>query len=265
MTQAMHLVLLVEDDPAIRNVLQMLFELNNFRVVTADTCERAIREAQSHRPDLCLVDLGLPDHDGLQFIRQTRLWSPVPIIVLTARTLEAQRLAAFEAGADDYVIKPFSNQELLARVRAILRRVARGHRPDEVLLLGAVLVDMGRRVARHEDGRELRLTPLEFRILECLARHIDCVVTHSQLIKEVWGPRHADTRSLRVYIASLRRKLEPKSGRPRFILTEPGLGFRLCSEQIRSEAHLTEPSQRLKNELENTDAPPSQIAAGQPL
>jgi two-component system, OmpR family, KDP operon response regulator KdpE len=235
MTQAMHLVLLVEDDPAIRNVLLMLFELSNFRVVTADTCERAIRETQSHRPDICLVDLGLPDHDGLQFIRQTRLWSPVPIIVLTARTLEAQRLAAFEAGADDYVIKPFSNQELLARVRAILRRVTRGNRPDAMLLLGAVSVDMGRRISRHDDGRQLRLTPLEFRILECLARHIDSVVTHAQLIKEVWGPRHTDTRSLRVYIASLRRKLEITPSRPRFILTEPGLGFRLCSERPRSE------------------------------
>jgi two-component system KDP operon response regulator KdpE len=264
MTQAMHLVLLVEDDPAIRNVLLMLFELNNFRVVTAGTCERAIREAQSHRPDLCLVDLGLPDHDGLQFIRQTRLWSPVPIIVLTARTLEAQRLAAFEAGADDYVIKPFSNQELLARVRAILRRVARGPRPDDVLLLGAVLVDMGRRVARHEDGRQLRLTPLEFRILECLARHIDSVVTHSQLIKEVWGPRHADTRSLRVYIASLRRKLEFKSSRPRFILTEPGLGFRLRSESPSRNQHQIAEDPSVTAAFEDPDMPSSHKSAGQP-
>ena len=265
MTQAMHLVLLVEDDPAIRDVLNMLFELNNFRVVIADTCERAIREAQSHRPDLCLVDLGLPDHDGLHFIRQTRLWSPVPIIVLTARTLEAQRLAAFEAGADDYVIKPFSNQELLARVRAILRRVARGNLPDAILLLGAVSVDMGRRVARHEDGRELRLTPLEFRLLECLARHIDSVVTHSQLIKEVWGPRHADTRSLRVYIASLRRKLELKSSRPRFILTEPGLGFRLCSERPRSEGHLLAEDPSLRPPPDDADSPSPRTAVGQPL
>ena len=238
MTQAMHLVLLVEDDRAIRDVLHMLFELNSFRVVSADTCERAIIKAQSYRPDICLVDLGLPDHDGLQFIQQTRLWSPVPIIVLTARTLEAQRLAAFEAGADDYVIKPFSNQELLARVRAILRRVTRGDRADAVVRLGAVSVDMGRRVARRDDGGELRLTPLEFRILECLARHIDSVVTHSQLIKQVWGPRHTDTRSLRVYIASLRRKLELQSSRPRFILTEPGLGFRLCSERPNCEENL---------------------------
>ena len=235
MTQAMHLVLIVEDDPAISGILRMLFELNHCRVVTADTCERALREVQSHRPDICLVDLGLPDRDGLQFIEKTRLWSPVPIIVLTARTLEAQRLAAFEAGADDYVTKPFSNPELLARVRAILRRVARGDRSDTVLTLGPVSVDMGRRVARHKDGRELRLTPLEFRILECLGRHIDSVVTHAQLIKEVWGPRRTDTRSLRVYIASLRRKLEVVPGRPRFIVTEPSLGFRLVSEPRSSD------------------------------
>jgi two-component system KDP operon response regulator KdpE len=265
MTDAMHLVLLVEDDPAIRSVLLMLLELDGFRVVTAGTCERAIREAQSHRPDICLIDLGLPDRDGLQFIRQTRLWSPVPIIVLTARSLESQRLAAFEAGADDYVVKPFSNHELLARVRAILRRVARGNRADDVLSLGAVKVDMGRRVAHHDDGRELRLTPLEFRILECLARHIDCVVTHSQLIKEVWGPLHTDTRSLRVYIASLRRKLELRSSRPRFILTEPGLGFRLCSEQSDSDSPFA--SERASNSStpEYSGAPFSRKVRGQPL
>jgi two-component system KDP operon response regulator KdpE len=236
----MHLVLLVEDDPAIRDVLALLFELNNFRVVTADTCERALREAQSHRPDICLVDLGLPDRDGLQFIQKTRSWSPVPIIVLTARTLEAQRLAAFDAGADDYVTKPFSNQELLARVRAILRRITRGEHPDAILRLGAVTVDMGRRVASHGNDQELRLTPLEFRILECLARHMDSVVTHAQLIKEVWGPRRTDTRALRVYIASLRRKLEVTAGRPQFIITEPGLGFRLVSEAKESAAEQTE-------------------------
>jgi two-component system KDP operon response regulator KdpE len=247
MTQAMHLVLLVEDDPAIRGVLRILFELNNCRVVAADTCERALRDVQSYRPDVCLVDLGLPDQDGLQFIQKTRLWSPVPIIVLTARTLESQSLAAFEAGADDYVTKPFSNPELLARVRAILRRVTRGDRPDAVLTLGPVSVDMGRRVARHENGHELRLTPLEFRILECLGRHIDSVVTHTQLIKEVWGPRRTDTRSLRVYIASLRRKLEATPGRPRFIITEPGLGFRLVSE-IRSSEESTAPGNEARRE-----------------
>ncbi len=228
MTEAMHLVLLVEDDPAIRDVVRLLLELNNFRVAVAPTCRIGILEAQSHRPDLCIVDLGLPDRDGLHFIERTRAWSPVPIIVLTSRTVEHQRLAAFEAGADDYLTKPFSNPELMVRIRSLLRRAVRGSRPDGVLTIGAVSVDVGRRVARHQNGKELRLTPLEFRILECLARHVDNVVPHSQLITEVWGPRETDTRSLRIYIASLRRKLELEPTQPKHIITEPGLGFRLA-------------------------------------
>jgi two-component system KDP operon response regulator KdpE len=230
MTIAMHLVLIVEDDPAIRELLRLLFEMNNFRVVMADTCNLGIRQAQSHRPDICIVDLGLPDNDGLLFIQRVRAWSPVPIAVLTARVAESQRLAAFEAGADDYILKPYSNPELLARVRAMLRRAVRVTSPDTVLKLGNVSVDLGRRVAQRQPGVELRLTPLEFKILECLARHIDSVVTQSQLITEVWGPRHADTRSLRVHIASLRKKVETVPARPKHIITEPGLGFRLVSD-----------------------------------
>lgn len=230
MTDSQHLVLTVEDDSGIQKVLRMLFEANGLRVVDAQTAERGLHAARVHRPDVVIVDLGLPDRDGLNVITGIRAWSPVPIIVLSARTAEASRVTAFELGADDYVAKPFSAPELLARVRAILRRHARGDRPMAVLELDDVSVDLGRRIVRRRDGTALRLTPLEHRILATLARSPDRVVSHSTLIKEVWGPHRDDARALRVYIGSLRRKLEADPCRPRHILTESGVGYRLASE-----------------------------------
>ncbi|MGO9991769.1 MAG: response regulator [Steroidobacteraceae bacterium] len=227
MTEAMHLVLIFEDDHAIQAILRMLFEANGFRVVIADTAARGEQDARLNRPDIVIVDLGLPDRDGLNVITAIRAWSPVPIIVLSARTAEGQRLAAFEKGADDYVIKPFSPPELLARVRAIVRRHVRGALPMGVLQLGDVSIDLGRRVAFRRDGRDVRLTPLEHRILETLARHGDRVVTHTALIRQVWGPHRDDARALRVYIGSLRKKLEVDPSRPQHILTELGVGYRL--------------------------------------
>jgi two-component system KDP operon response regulator KdpE len=227
MTDAMHAILIVEDDPAIQNVLRILFEANGLRVVVAETARRGEHSAKLNRPDIVVIDLGLPDGDGLQVISAIRAWSSVPIIIVSARTAEAQRLAAFENGADDYVLKPFSAPELLARVRAMIRRHARADRPKGVLQLGEVLVDMTLRVARNRDGREVRFTPLEYRILESLLRHGDRIMTHAALINEVWGPTRDDTRALRVYIGSLRRKLEGDPSRPRHILTELGIGYRL--------------------------------------
>jgi two-component system, OmpR family, KDP operon response regulator KdpE len=232
MTRAMHRILVVEDDPALRRILSMLFETNGLRVVAADTCDLATRQAQTHRPDLCILDLGLPDSDGVNFIHKVRSWSPVAIIVLSARLAESQRVAAFEAGADDYVIKPFSGPELLARVRAIMRRLARNEQPQAVLSLGNATVDLGNRITRGPKGEEAHLTPLEHRILECLARHADSVVTHAQVLKEVWGPHQADLRSLRVYVASLRRKLEVDPAQPKYIVTEAGIGYRLVTEML---------------------------------
>jgi two-component system KDP operon response regulator KdpE len=180
-----------------------------------------------------IVDLGLPDRDGVNVITAVRAWSPVPIIVLSARVEEAQRVLAFDKGADDYVVKPFSAPELLARVRALLRRHVRGDLPMAVLRLGDVTVDLGRRTVSRSDGREVRLTPLEHRILETLARHGGGIVTHSVLLKEVWGPGRDDSRALRVYIGALRRKLESEPSRPKYIVTEPNIGYRLVVEPER--------------------------------
>jgi two-component system, OmpR family, KDP operon response regulator KdpE len=227
-TEAMHLVLIFEDDEGMQSILRMLFEANGFRVVIAATAARGEQDARLYRPDVVVVDLGLPDRDGLNVIAAIRAWSSVPIVVLTGQTAEAQRLAAFELGADDYVMKPFSAPELLARVRAIGRRHVRGNLPMGVLDLGEISVDMTRRVARRSDGREVRLTPLEHRVLETLARSGGRIVTHATLIREVWGPHRQDSRALRVYIGSLRRKLEVDPGRPHYIRTELGVGYRLA-------------------------------------
>ncbi len=237
MTEAMHVILIVEDDEAIQSVLRMLFEGNGFRVVVAATAARGEVAAKLHKPDIIVVDLGLPDDDGVSLIGRIRAWSPVPLIVLSARVAETQRVAAFDRGADDYVLKPFSAPELLARTRAMLRRHVRGALPMGVLQLGAVSIDMSRRVVQTQEGREVRLTPIEHRILESLVRHGDRIVTHAALIREVWGPNRDDSRALRVYIGSLRRKLEPDPGRPKHILTELGIGYRLVFPTDHEQAH----------------------------
>ena len=224
----MHLALIVEDDRAIQDVLRILFESSGFRVVISDTARLGESDVRLHRPDVVVVDLALPDGDGINVIGAIRTWSSVPIIVLSARTEEAQRIAALEKGADDYVTKPFSAPELMARVRAVLRRHVRGELPMGLLQLGKVSIDLGKRTARHVDGREVKLTPLEHRILETLVRHADRIVTHPTLLKEVWGPHRDDSQALRVYIGNLRKKLEEDPGRPRYIVTEAGVGYRLA-------------------------------------
>jgi two-component system KDP operon response regulator KdpE len=227
MTQSMHQILVIEDDASIREVLQALLGSGGFRVIEAATAARADIEARAHKPDLLLVDLGLPDGDGLTVIRNVRSWSPVPIVVLSARTMEEQKIAALDAGADDYITKPFSAAELLARVRAALRRNVRARDQTPLLVFGAVQVDLQRRDANGPDG-PVHLTPLEFRVLECMARHSGMIVMQTQLIREVWGPGHqGDSRSLRVCMRNLRAKLEPLPHRPQYLVTEAGLGYRL--------------------------------------
>ena len=223
----MHQVLVVEDDDGIRNVLRVLLEGENYRIVEAATAQRAEIEARSHKPDLLLVDLGLPDGDGLDVIRRVRAWSPVPIVVLSARTLEAQKIAALDAGADDYVTKPFSAPELLARVRASLRRNVRGTERIATFRIGEAEIDLDRRHAAGPDG-EIHLTPLEYRVLECLVRHSGRIVRPELLLRESWGPhKSGDTRTLRVCVKNLRNKLEPDPRRPQFLVNEVGLGYRL--------------------------------------
>ncbi len=230
MTQAMYQVLIIEDEPAFRTVLRVLLEAQGYRCVEADTALRAEIEARSHKPDLLLIDLGLPDGDGLSVIRRVRAWSQVPIVVLSARTMEEQKIAALDAGADDYVSKPFSTPELLARLRAALRRDVRGAAPAAALQFGPLQVDLARREARGADG-EVHFTPLEYRVLTCLARHLGSIVMQRQLIREVWGPeRQDDSRSLRVCIKNLRAKLEPDPRQPRYLVTETGLGYRLRAD-----------------------------------
>ena len=227
MTQAMHQILVIEDEPAIRAVLCVLLEEENYRVIEAASAARGEIEARSHKPDLLLVDLGLPDEDGVALIRRLREWSPVPIVVLSARTMESQKVAALDAGADDYVTKPFGAPELLARIRAGLRRSSRGADALPALTLGGMQIDLARRTATGLAGA-IHLTPLEYRVLECLARQAGMIVTSRQLLREAWGPdRVGDSGALRVCVKGLRDKLEPDPRRPQFLVTEPGIGYRL--------------------------------------
>ena len=227
MTQAMHQILVIEDEPGIRAVLRLLLEAEHYRVIEAGNGERGEIEARTHKPDLLLIDLGLPDEDGVAVIRRVRKWSPVPIVVLSARTLESEKVAALDAGADDYVTKPFSAPELLARVRAGLRRSSRGADALPALSLGRAHVDLIRRAATGPGGT-IHLTPLEYRVLECLARQDGMIVTSRQLLREAWGPdRTGDSGALRVCIKGLRDKLEPDPRRPQFLVTEAGIGYRL--------------------------------------
>jgi two-component system, OmpR family, KDP operon response regulator KdpE len=227
MTTAMFLVLVIEDDAALRSMLRMLLEAQHYRVTEAETGQRGILQARNHRPDLVIVDLGLPDMDGTSVIREIRAFTPVPVVVLTARTMEREKVIALDAGADDYVTKPFGTPELLARVRAALRRAVRAGNTPPTIELGGITINLSGRTAHGPDGL-IHLTPLEYRLLECLTRNAGMIVTQKQLIREVWGPeRVGDARGLRSYMKFLRQKLEPDPSRPRYLVTEAGVGYRL--------------------------------------
>lgn len=230
-TPATASILIVEDEPGIRSFLRAAFAAEGYRVVESSTAHRATIDAASHKPDLALVDLGLPDLDGVEVVRSIRAWSPMPIIVLSARIQERAKIEALDAGADDYVTKPFAIGELLARVRAGLRHVIRGPSGAQVLRFGNVRVDLGARTAQRGDV-ELHLTRIEYRLLGVLARHAGMVVTHRQLLTDVWGPAHAgDTHYLRVYMKQLRGKLEEDPVRPVHLVTETGVGYRLLDDE----------------------------------
>ena len=223
-------ILVVEDEPEIRRFLRASLGAEGFRVVESPNARRGAIDAGTHRPDLAIVDLALPDFDGRELIRRIREWSPMPIVVLSARNQERSKIEALDAGADDYITKPFGVGELLARVRAALRHAARSP-SGQVLVLGAARVDLEKRRAIR-DGAEVHLTPIEFRLLARLAKHLGMVVTHRQLLAEVWGPSHVhQTHYLRIYMKQLRDKLELDPVQPRYLVTETGVGYRLVAEE----------------------------------
>ena len=224
-------VLVIEDEPPIRRFLRPSLASQGYRVIEAETGEDGLIQAATRQPDLVVLDLGLPDLDGIEVIRRLREWATVPIIVLSARGGESDKVAALDAGADDYVAKPFAVGELLARARVALRHSAQGREPGEsTFTLRHLRVDLGRRRVWLGDV-EVRLTPIEYRLLAVLVRHAGKVLTHRQLLQEVWGPGQVEqTHYLRVYMANLRRKLEADSARPQLLRTEPGVGYRLLTE-----------------------------------
>jgi two-component system, OmpR family, KDP operon response regulator KdpE len=224
-------VLVIEDEPPIRRFLRPTLASQGYRVVESETGEDGLLQAATRQPDLVILDLGLPDLDGLEVIRRLREWTAIPIIVLSARGAESDKVAALDAGADDYVAKPFAVGELLARARVALRHATTGHEPGEsTFVLGDLRVDLARRRVWLGEA-EIRLTPIEYRLLTVLVRHAGRVLTHRQLLQKVWGPGQVEqTHYLRVYMANLRRKLEADPARPRFLRTEPGVGYRLLVE-----------------------------------
>lgn len=229
-------VVVIEDEPQIRRFVRSALEAEGWQVHEADTAKKGLTEAGTRKPDLLVLDLGLPDGDGLDLIRDVRGWSAVPIIVLSARSDEADKIAALDAGADDYLTKPFGVGELLARVRANLRRpraaAADGTTPQEadpVFRFGEVEVDRHARIVRRA-GAEVHLTPIEYRLLNVLVANAGRVLTHRQLLREVWGPSHADqSHYLRIYMGHLRQKLELDAAQPRHLLTETAVGYRLLA------------------------------------
>jgi two-component system, OmpR family, KDP operon response regulator KdpE len=226
------LVLLIEDEPQMRRFLRTALESNDYRLVEAGTAREGLAHAAARNPDLILLDLGLPDRDGLEVARELREWTGTPIIVISARGQEADKVKALDLGADDYLTKPFGVEELLARIRVSLRHAARppGAVPEPIFESGELRVDLpNRRVWRA--GKEVHLTPTEYKLLVTLVRHAGKVLTHRMLLKDVWGPNYVNqAHYVRVYLAQLRQKIEADPARPRLLLTEPGVGYRLKAD-----------------------------------
>lgn len=230
MTEPAPVVVMVEDEKQIRRFVRTALESEGIRMFEAQTGRQGLTEAATRKPDLVILDLGLPDLDGVAFIRELRTWSALPVIVLSARTDEVDKIEALDAGADDYLTKPFGVGELLARVRAALRRRATGAKGESVVTFGVVRVDLANRTVMRA-GTQIHLTPIEFRLLAVLAGNAGKVITHRQLLREVWGPSHVEhSHYLRIYMAQLRHKLEDDPARPRHLLTETGVGYRLSGD-----------------------------------
>jgi two-component system, OmpR family, KDP operon response regulator KdpE len=226
------LVLLIEDEPQMRRFLRTALTTRDYRLVEGETAKEGLAHAAARHPDVILLDLGLPDRDGLDVVRELREWSATPVIVLSARGREEDKVKALDLGADDYLTKPFGVDELLARIRVALRHAAMpaNAAPQPVFEVGGLRVDLSaRRVWR--EGEEVHLTPTEYKLLTTLVRHAGKVLTHRQLLNEVWGTSYANqSHYVRVYLAQLRQKIEADPTRPRLLLTEPGVGYRLRDE-----------------------------------
>lgn len=228
------LILLIEDEPQMRRFLRVTLKGHGYRLVEATGGLEGLREATTRTPDIILLDLGLPDLDGLEVVKRLRKWSQIPVIVLSAREQEQDKIRALDVGADDYLTKPFGAGELLARIRVALRHQAGqyGEKGGPVFVLNTLRIDLAARQVFLSEA-EVHLTPIEFRLLAVLVKNAGKVVTHSHLLKEVWGPPHMNqTQYLRVYMAQLRHKLEADPARPRFFLNEPGVGYRLRIDEL---------------------------------
>ena len=227
------LILLIEDESPIRKFVRLSLESEGYRLAEAETGKQALMLAASELPEVVILDLGLPDMDGLEVLRRLREWLAAPVIVLSARGQEKDKVAALDAGADDYLTKPFGVGELLARLRVAFRHAARSDgraKAEPRFTVGELSVDLGARRVFAGD-REVRLTPIEYRLLTVLVQHAGKVLTHRYLLKEVWGPGNAEeVHYLRVFMAGLRRKLEADPSQPRYLLTEQGVGYRLADE-----------------------------------
>jgi len=227
-------VLVVDDEPQIRRALGINLRARGYEVDLAETGEEALDLAARHHPDVVVLDLGLPGIGGVEVIEGLRGWSRVPVIVLSVRDAEADKVAALDAGADDFVTKPFGMDELLARLRAALRRAAPAEEAA-VVTTDAFVIDLAAKRVAGADGAEIRLTPTEWQIVEVLVRHAGKLVPQRQLLQEVWGPQYeTETNYLRVFMAQIRRKLEADPSRPRHFLTEPGMGYRFEGERLGS-------------------------------
>lgn len=228
-TDAGPLVLVVEDEPQMRRFLRATLDAHGYRLVEAGTAREAIVGVTTQNPDVVLLDLGLPDGDGIALTREIREWTRVPIVVVSARGREEDKVEALDAGADDYLTKPFGIKELLARMRVALRhgREKAGENAEPVIELGPLKVDLVRREVTR-DGKPVKLTPIEYRLLVLMAQNAGKVLTHRQILKEVWGAAYqAHTHYVRVHMAELRKKIEDEPARPRWLVTEPGVGYRL--------------------------------------
>jgi two-component system KDP operon response regulator KdpE len=231
-----HLILLIEDDIQTRRFLKSSLNHRGWRTVEADCGKTGLAMLNSEKPDLVILDLGLPDMDGIAVTRRLRQLSDLPILILSARSQEQNKIMALDAGADDYLTKPFGSGELHARLQALMRRISRGIVNQEIFETGPLRVDLTRRKVFVGEN-EVRITPIEFRLLAILIRHAGLVVTHRQLLQEVWGAEHIhDQHYLRIYLGQLRHKLEINPARPKYLLTEMGVGYRLAVEEPSSRS-----------------------------